>query len=80
MYVTLCSICDERPSSGSVGSIGGNSCIDFVCKFCYHYVLEMKPVCEIYQIEAANNKKEAWEDVSPERIKELKARVKEMSS
>jgi hypothetical protein len=76
----LCEICQERKASGSVGSMETNDSW-YVCSFCYHHVLEMKPLTvtvfpeSVYTSdfrEWQRNLKRTYIDIGKKRLQELK--------
>ena len=50
-----CKYCG-KPSNGSVGKINDPTYIEYVCEYCYHNVLHMKPLREIVDNNIRNNK------------------------
>ena len=44
-----CKYCG-KPSNGSVGKINDPTYIEYVCEYCYHNVLHMKPLIESIKI------------------------------
>lgn len=54
-----CDICNHNAASGSVGKIDDPSFVQWVCSYCYYYVLKMKPLSDLYLAEHNQCKSEA---------------------